>query len=303
MTTRRDLAAEIIRSNPEWYHSIELAPGIITPGRSPIEVWRKELDDLCLPDLSEKSVLDIGAYDGFFSFAAEQRGAARVTALDHYVWSTDMVEYMKDWRETRETGSLLPPPHESCHWHPQELPGRRPFEAARSLLGSRIEPVVGDFMTMDLGSLGQYDVVLFLGVLYHMEDPLRAMRRVASVTAPGGLAVVETAAIEIPELAGSAFCEFYPGQEFNNDPTNWWVPNAKALEGLCLAAGFREVRVLTEPPGQPGQPGQPRQSFPMRLSSAIRHLLFETHVPQRPGYEEETGLQKMRYRAIAHARL
>jgi tRNA (mo5U34)-methyltransferase len=260
-------------------------------------VWRKELDDLCLPDLGGKSVLDIGAYDGFFSFAAEILGAARVTALDHYVWSTDMVEYMKDWRESQQTGAPLPPPHESRHWHPQELPGRRPFDAARSLLGSEIEPVVGDFMEMDLSSLGRFDIVLYLGVLYHMEDPLRAMRRVASVTAPGGLAVIETAAIEVPELAGSAIWEFYPGQEFNNDPTNWWAPNAKALEGLCLAAGFQEVRLLTGPPGQPELP------LSRRLSSAMKHLLFETHLPQRLGYEERRDVQKMQYRAIAHARL
>jgi hypothetical protein len=158
-------------------------------------------------------------------------------------------------------------------------------------------------MTMDLDSLGQHDVVLFLGVLYHMEDPLRAMRRVASVTAPGGLAVIETEAIEVPELADSAFCEFYPGQELNNDPTNWWAPNAKALEGLCLAAGFREVTLLTEPPGKPELSVKPEKSLSMRLSSAIRYLLFETHLPQRLGYEEEPHLQKMHYRAIAHALL
>jgi tRNA (mo5U34)-methyltransferase len=297
MTTIEDQAAEAIRSNPEWYHSIELAPGIVTPGRSPIEVWQKELDDLCLPDLAGKSVLDIGAYDGFFSFAAERLGAARVTALDHYVWSADMVEYMKDWRESQQTGAPLPPPHESRHWNPRGLPGRRPFDAARSVLGSRVEPLVGDFMTMDLHSLGQHDVVLFLGVLYHMEEPLRAMRRVASVTAPGGLAVIETAAVEVPGLEDSAFCEFYPGQEFNNDPTNWWAPNAKALEGLCEAAGFREVTLLTKPPGQPDK------SLSMRLSSAMKHLLFETHLPQKFGREERTELQKMHYRAIAHARL
>ena len=158
MTITRDLAEEVIQYNPEWYHSIELAPGVVTPGRSPIEYWQKELNDLHLPDLAGRAVLDIGAYDGFFSFAAERLGAARVTALDHYVWSTDMVEYMKDWKQSRQTGSALPPPHESRHWHPLELPGRRPFDAARSLLGSKVEPLVGDFMTMDITNLGQYDI-------------------------------------------------------------------------------------------------------------------------------------------------
>src|SRR5512135_1491707 len=241
MKTVNDVAKEraeaVLRSCPEWYHSIELAPGIVTPGRSPIENWEASLCSLQLPDLHGKSVLDIGAYDGFFSFAVERLGAARVVALDHYVWSVDMAEYMKDWRESKRTGAPLPAPHESRHWHPDELPGRRPFDSARELLGSKVEPVVGDLMTMDLSDLGQFDVVLYLGVLYHMEEPLRAMRRVASVTAPRGLAVIETEAMEIPGLEDRPFCEFFPGKELNNDPTNWWAPNAKAIERLCNKRG------------------------------------------------------------------
>src|SRR6478735_4629860 len=92
-------AEEILRACPEWFHSIELAPGIVTPGRTSIENLEHQLHSLQLPELHGKTVLDIGAYDGFFSFAVERLGAARVIALDHYVWSTDMVEYMKDWRE------------------------------------------------------------------------------------------------------------------------------------------------------------------------------------------------------------
>jgi tRNA (mo5U34)-methyltransferase len=299
MAGTRERAEEIIRLCPEWYHSIELAPGVITPGRAPAEVWERELVNLRLPDLRGKSVLDIGAYDGFFSFAAERLGASRVTALDHYVWAADMVEYMKDWRKSRAADSPIPPPHESRHWRPDELPGRRPFDAARSILGSRVEPVVGDFMTMDLAGLGRFDVVLFLGVLYHLEEPLRAMRRLATVVAPGGLAVIETEAVELPGLGDAAFCEFFPGRELNNDPSNWWAPNAKALEGLCRAAGFREVILLTSPPRPPSPP------LAKRLRTATRRLIIESHIPKRLGYKEgaETPIPKMHYRAIAHARL
>jgi tRNA (mo5U34)-methyltransferase len=298
MTTVQDRAEEAIRSCPEWYHSIELAPGIVTPGRQPLQYWQKELAHLQLPDLHGKSVLDIGAYDGFFSFAAERLGAARVTALDHYVWSTDMAGYMKDWRESKRTGAPLPPPHESRHWRPQELPGRRPFEAARSVLGSKVEPVVGDFMTMDLSKLGCFDVVLFLGVLYHLEEPLQAVRRVASVTAPGGLAVLETEAISVPGLEDRALCEFFPGRELNNDPTNWWAPNGKALEGLCRAAGFREVVLKTGPLPQPCPP------FRTRITAALKHLLFASHLPQKLGCPPppQPPVPVIRYRAIAHAR-
>ena len=64
--------------------------------------------------------------------------------LEHLPWSADYF---------LQTGITIPPPHESRHWRPEELPGRRPFDAARSILGSRVEPVVGDFMTMDLAGL------------------------------------------------------------------------------------------------------------------------------------------------------
>ena len=296
MNEVRDRAEAAIRSCPEWYHSIELAPGIATPGRQPVEAWQRILAQLQLPDLSHKSVLDIGAYDGFFSFAAERLGAARVTALDHYVWSADMAEYMKDWREARRTGASIPPIHQSRHWRPDELPGRRPFDTAHAILGSRVEPVVGDFMTMDLAKLGRYDVVLFLGVLYHLEEPLQAMRRVASVTAPGGLAVIESEAMSIPGREDTALCEFFPGQELNDDPTNWWAPNAKALQGLCRAAGFREVTIVTKPPRAPAQ------SLRQSISSAIKQLVAATHVTKRAAYMEEPCSPVMRYRAIAHAR-
>jgi tRNA (mo5U34)-methyltransferase len=298
MTMERERAEEALRLCPEWYHSIELAPGITTPGYAPAETLKRELMNLRLPTLRGKSVLDIGAYDGFFAFAAERLGAKRVVALDHYAWSADMAGYMKDMRESIRTGTPMPPPHKSRHWRPEELPGRRPFDTARSILGSRVEPIVGDFMTIDLTDLGRFDVVLFLGVLYHLEAPLQAMRRVASVTAPDGLAVIETEAMEIPGSGNAAFCEFFPGQELNNDPSNWWAPNAKALEGLCRAAGFGEVTLFMEPPRPPRRP------LGARLRSAIKHFIFETHLPKRFGYgeEPETPFPRLRYRAIAHAR-
>jgi tRNA (mo5U34)-methyltransferase len=151
---------------------------------------------------------------------------------------------MKDDAESRRTGTRIPPPHESRHWKPGELPGRRPFDAARRILGSRVEPVVGDFKTIDPGIIGTFDVVLFLGVIYHLEDPLTALIRVRDLVAPGGLAVVETEAVELMGQHERICCEFIPGQELNNDPTNWWIPNGPALKGLCESAGFREVELL-----------------------------------------------------------
>jgi len=273
---------EVLATHPEWYHTIQLAPGVVTPGRAPLVAWEAELRDLQLPSLAGKTVLDIGAYDGFFSFSAERLGAARVVAMDHYIWSSDMVGYMDEWRSMRAAGGTLASPHETRWWQPSELPGRRPFDAARACLGSAVEPVVGDFMTIEPASVGQFDVVLFLGVLYHLEDPLLALRKVAQFVKPGGVCIVETEAMEIPGSGDRALCEFFPGQELNDDSSNWWAPNAAALDGLCRAAGFGTVQVL---PGR--KPVVPWRRAAKALKHAVAHLPL-TSIP-------------IRYRAIAHA--
>jgi hypothetical protein len=130
-----------------------------------------------------------------------------VVALDHYVWSLDLPKHIAYWRECRER-SITPLPNEQTpHWRPGELPGKHGYDTAHRALGSRVETVVGDFMRMDLGTLGTFDVVLFLGALYHMENPLGSLRRLASVTK--GMAIIETRAIAIPEYADLKLCEFY----------------------------------------------------------------------------------------------
>src|SRR5215813_2598194 len=127
----------------EWYHAIEVAPGIITPGRYDPKPL---LDAMGFPaDLSGKSVLDIGAYDGFFTFEAERRGAERVVALDR---------------------------------HPASHKG---FALAHELLGSKAEYVEGSVYDLSPDIHGTFDVVFFLGVLYHLRHPLLALEKIHSV--------------------------------------------------------------------------------------------------------------------------
>jgi tRNA (mo5U34)-methyltransferase len=245
-------AREVIKACPEWYHSIELAPGVITPGRAPLDVWTNTLAKLNLPDLHDKTVLDIGAYDGFFSFAAERLGARRVVALDDYVWCTDMQGYMAEWREARHAGKAIPSPRNSKYWQPDQLPGKRPFDAAKNLLDSHVEPVVGNFMNMEPSEVGHFDVVLFLGILYHMEEPLTAMRRAASFLNPGGFFAVETEAMDIPCIPQIGVLEFFPTNELNSDASNWWAPNVEGLKRLMLAAGLVDCQIHQGPPQRSG---------------------------------------------------
>lgn len=231
---------ERVAAVPVWFHQIDLGHGVITPG---LRGW--EFDALGLPSVAGKTVLDVGAWDGYFSFEAERRGASRVVALDHYVWSLDLEGWERHQAERRAGGAPPLPAHEVPGlWQPERLPGKRGFDVAREALGSSVDPVVADFMEVDLDSLGRFDVVLYLGVLYHMENPLAALRRLYEVTAE--LAVIETEAIQLPGADERAVCEFFEGASLAGDPSNWWAPNAAALVAMCRSAGFSQVRVVAD---------------------------------------------------------
>ena len=75
-----------------WWHSVALPDGVVTPGQKSAALLEQEWTNMALPSLRGKTVLDIGAWDGWFSFAAERGGASRVVALDWFVWSLDFSE-------------------------------------------------------------------------------------------------------------------------------------------------------------------------------------------------------------------
>jgi tRNA (mo5U34)-methyltransferase len=194
-----------------WYHTIDLGHGVVTKG---IDNSPERLTRLCLPEtFSGRSVLDIGAWDGFFSFEAERRHAARVVAADHFAWHDG-------WA----TGQ-----------------GKAGFQLARSALNSHVEDVDVDIMDLSPERHGTFDVVLFLGVLYHLLNPLQALGRVASVTKDVLIleTVVDMVGLRRPAVA------FYPGEELNKDRTNWWGPNQAAVIGMLKSVGFQRVELIT----------------------------------------------------------
>ena len=238
-----------------WWHSIDLGDGVVTPGAKTGDWLEAELDRLELGDLHGKTVLDIGAYDGYYSFAAERLGAERVVALDHYVWSADMPGYMRYRDEQMAAGRPVEPVHALPEfWRPEELPGRRPFDLAHEALHSKVEVVVGDLLDHDLEELGTFDVVLYLGVLYHVRHPLLALERLAQVTA--GTAFIETQAEEFRLSGELPVCRFIEGDELNHDPSNWWTFNAASLVSMSsrrrLRAGRASVPAVAWPAARPG---------------------------------------------------
>jgi len=205
-----------LRSRAEalrWFHSIDLGGGVVTNGIVDT-AYRLALLDLPA-SLEGLSVLDIGAWDGFFSFECERRGASRVVAADHY------------------------------SWHGPGWGTKAAFQLAREALGSRVEDVDIDVMDLSPERVGTFDVVLFLGVLYHLRHPLLALERVASVT--GNQLILETV-VDMVGIRRPAVA-FYPDRELNGDPTNWWGPNVPAVRGMLTSVGFRQVRTTTTPPG------------------------------------------------------
>lgn len=256
----RDQIDERVRSIA-WYHTIDLGDGIVTRGNS----RTPPLTHSQLPDMKDRTVLDIGAWDGYYSFLAERSGASEITALDHYVWGVDFQKRDAYWTECAARGEL--PDHardESDFWNP-DLPGRRGFDLAKEVLQSKVEPVVVDFMTADLGALGAFDVVLYCGVLYHIKEPLTALERVRAVTK--SVAVIETEAIDVFGYDGDELVRFVAGNQVNADFGNWYLPTIVALRAMCLAAGFSRVETVVGAPAR-------RRSLPRRIYRRIVHPPF-----------------------------
>jgi tRNA (mo5U34)-methyltransferase len=264
-----------------WFHTIDLGDGVVTKG-----VGERPRGAEILPEVTGRTVLDIGAWDGKYSFLAEQAGASRVVALDHYVWGVDLVARGAYWNECLAQGVL--PDHSrdlTDFWRP-DLPGRRSFDYARSVLGSNVEPLVADFVTTDLEALGQFDVVLYLGVLYHMKDPLNSLERLRSVTKE--VAVIETEAVHLANLDQERLLQFHAGSEVQADFGNWFVPTIECLHALCRAAGFSSVRTIEGPPAVP----------------VPRRERLRTRVGRRIGHIPRTDLgsaPSANYRATVHA--
>ncbi len=196
-----------------WFHSHAFPDGETTRGEKSIEVLRNEAEVVFRHGVAGKSVLDIGAWDGWFSFEAERRGAARVMATDHYCWSGE------GWGT------------------------KAGFDYAHARYGSRVETQDMNVQQMSPQSVGVFDTVLMLGVLYHVKDPLFCLERAASVT--GEVLVIET----VTTFDGLPWkvMGYFEGDEYNADPTNHWAPNRRCLEAMLRDVGFRRTETVRNP--------------------------------------------------------
>lgn len=192
----------------KWFHSFELPDGRKIDGIRDLARLRHEAEIIFSEPVAGKSVLVIGAWDGWFSFEAERRGAAAVHATDHFCWSGE-------------------------GWGTKEG-----FDTIHRALNSKVTSTDIDVFDISPSKIGTHDVVLFLGVLYHLKNPFGGLEIVHSVTRE--MAVIET---QVDALYVNApVMRYYRGSELNNDPTNFWAPNTLCLESMLKDVGFRRVK-------------------------------------------------------------
>jgi tRNA (mo5U34)-methyltransferase len=208
------------------YHRYEVQPGLFTPGQF-LEVQPKPcLDELGVPQsLLGLRALDIGAWDGPFTFELERRGA-QVTALD-----------IQD-------------------------PDITVFNAVKEIKNSSSVYVRGSVYDALPETLGLYDVVLFAGVYYHLKNPVLAVQRIRSLLNHKGVLFIEGASatdylaaqlnkeLGLPKSKIRTTMEILdrlPLSYFDTEDRiygsglNWWFPTTRCLEAVLLDSGFRNV--------------------------------------------------------------
>jgi len=207
-----------IARNKYWYHQIELSPNIVTPGINNSKIFLKHLD---LPSSCKGlRVLDIGTADGFFAFEVEKRGGDVIAV---------------DYRSIRKN------------------PG---FKIASRILKSKVKYVTDNIYNISPRRYGMFDIVLFLGTLYHLPDPFLALETVKRVCK--NLLYLETQTIDnafltlnkkfvslsslSKELVKTPIMQFYPKDTLNNDPTNFWAPNMACIEAMLFELDFKILK-------------------------------------------------------------
>jgi tRNA (mo5U34)-methyltransferase len=218
-----DLLRRRIADIPVWYHRIELTDGIVTPGTNPLEPAAYQIP----ADLTGKRVLDVGAWDGYWTFEALKRGAREAVGIDDF---SDYLGYLK----------------------PEQRRGWQSFDLCREALGyseqccRRIETSLYEISEEKLG--GRFDVAFCFGTLYHLRHPLLGLDRVAAVC-DGQIFVESFITNDYSAIRGGLaqgysgehiVAEFYPTDELAGNPTNWWGPTLACLVAWLYAAGFTE---------------------------------------------------------------
>jgi tRNA (mo5U34)-methyltransferase len=245
-----------------WYHTLEVAPGVVTPGLFDL---RPIVERLPWPDVRGKRCLDVGTADGFLAFELERRGAAEVVALDlpsHAGW---------DWEaHMTEIG----PRYLDLVFGPAAGNG---FAVAHRLRGSNVVRVPGSVYDLSPERHGRFDVVVCGSLLLHLRDPLRALAAIHSVCAGAFLCTNQI------DPGRSLLAPHQPLLRLDgtSGETQWWLPNVAGHRQLLLAGGFRIERE-SRPYGIPfgvAHPPRPNSASWLVRRTLRRLMLGNNGVP------------------------
>lgn len=218
---------ELIRSVGVWYHVLELAPGVMTPGMYDM---RPTLPHYAFPaSLAGRDVLDVGASNGFFSFHFERLGARRVVATN--LPSYRLHDYPA-WYRDKRLAELRP--EELARIDHDESTGG--FEVARRCLGSKVESLLTTIYEVPNATRERFDFAFCGSVLVHLRDPVLGLEAIREVLVPGADLIVSTS-VDLTQ----------PDQSyalFNGKPeqVSWWVASPECLVRMGRMAGFVDVR-------------------------------------------------------------
>jgi tRNA (mo5U34)-methyltransferase len=215
----------------EWYHTLELAPGVQTPGYFD---HRPLLGKLPIPAfLDGQRCLDIGTFDGFWAFELERRGAAEVVAadiLDPMAW---------DW-----PAGAHPLAIEALE---RRKEAGRGFEIAAEAFGSRVRKIEASVYELDPSVHGEFDFIFMGSLLLHLRDPIRALERVRSVCR-GLFLTMDAIDLLLTLLHPLRPIYFLEGTA----RPWWWKPNLRGYKQMVVSAGFDVVegpKPFLIPPG------------------------------------------------------
>jgi SAM-dependent methyltransferase len=220
-----------------WWHVIEIAPGVTTPGS-----WDLRPTAARMPwpgSLQGARCLDVGTMDGFWAFEMERRGAAEVVAID--LVDPARQDPFPDGRLRRST--------------PSELLRGRTFAVAADLLGSKARHLDLSVYDLEPDEVGEFDVIVMGFVLQLLRDPLRGLEAIGRVCR-GHLIVLDTVSRPLSLLPAPV-----ARLDARRDGSEWFVFNRRGLAKAVHLTGF-EVEVVTpilrdHYPRRPGEPAAP----------------------------------------------
>jgi tRNA (mo5U34)-methyltransferase len=218
-----DAARAVLGRVPLWFHTFSLdhSDELYTPGVARDHRYRIP----ALPgDFRGMSVLDVGAFDGFYAFLAEARGARRVVAVDN--------EQYRVWVKSR--------------WG-VELEGGEGFRAIRELLGSKVEYRRLD--AFDLDRLEEaFDLIICFGILHRVDNPVGLLKVLRRRLSAGGRVLLEAYGATERTLGSSAAVHAYEaGEVYARDDHVYWGFSAAGLHRLARTAGYEEFTLFDAP--------------------------------------------------------